>query len=253
MISWFTSPEFAALGIFGSKFTSLNIENGEWIITDMPRLLLVIALCAIGSYILGSLNFAIIISKLYFHDDIRNYGSKNAGMTNMMRTYGRAPAILTFLGDLFKGIIAVTATQILVGRSFAHIAMLFCILGHCFPVWYNFKGGKGIATAAACILCLEPFVFVILLLTFIIVVAFTKYISLGSIMALLMYPLTLNAFLPHTGISIPGIVMPCALVTALLIIYLHRSNMKRLLNHTENKFSFKKKGTQNSDSTEDSK
>lgn len=201
---------------------------------------------AIAAYLIGSLNFALIISKLKYKDDIRKYGSGNAGMTNMMRTYGRAAGIFTFLGDILKGVFAVIIATLLMGEACGYIAGIGCILGHCYPVWYKFKGGKGVAVTAAMILCLEPLVFVMVLLIFIVCVAFTKYISLGSMMAALVYPLFLQSFYRVTH-TVPNhfyiVISVCSIVITLLLLFMHRSNMKRLLDGKENKFSFKKKGT----------
>ena len=239
-----TFNSIRAYGILGLKMaTDDGFIPGNFLIIGTLIAVLI-------SYMLGSLNFAIIISKLKYHDDIRKYGSGNAGMTNMMRTYGRVAGIFTFVGDLMKAVVAVLLTGMLLGEVSAHIAGLGCILGHSFPCWYGFKGGKGVAVSAAMILCLEPFVFLVVLATFILVVAVTRYISLGSMMAALMYPITLRAFYPHTHdpryySSLYFIILICSVLTALLVLFLHRENMKRLLDGKENKFSFKKKGTQN--------
>ena len=210
-----------------------------------------VIMAAIG-YLIGSLNFAIIISKIKYHDDIRKYGSGNAGMTNMVRTYGTAAGIFTFLGDLFKGIVVVLITKFLFGEACAYIAGLACILGHCFPCWYNFKGGKGVAVSAALILTLEPVVFAVVIIVFILVVLVTRYISLGSVMAALIYPWALSKFYPriHQEAYLYFIITICSILIALLIVFLHRENLKRLLDGKENKFAFKKKGTRNSENSE---
>ena len=207
-------------------------------------------ICAAVAYLMGGLNFAIIISKVKYHDDIRKYGSGNAGMTNMMRTYGTAAGVFTLLGDLIKAVAAVLLTELLMGEVAAHVAGLACMLGHCFPCWYGFKGGKGVAVASAMILSLEPVVFLVVLIVFLLIVMITRYISLGSIMGALMYPIVLKAFYPHTHLpefysSLYFVILICSVLTTLLILFMHRENMKRLLEGKENKFSFKKKGTQN--------
>ena len=213
------------------------------------------------AYLLGSLNFAVIISKMFFRDDIRKHGSGNAGMTNMLRTYGKLPAVMTLLGDLFKAVFAVFFAMIVAGEIAAYIAMVACILGHAFPLYYKFKGGKGVATAAAAILCLDPLVFLILLVIFVVMVAITKYISVGSLTVAVFYPLLHNAFyheeffMLHTmlpeypyvyelflfGVSIRGLITIPVFVTAGLIVYFHRSNIMRLIAGTENRLSFGKK------------
>ena len=239
-----TFASLRAYGLLGLKFAA---KDGS---LSLDFLIIGTLICAAIAYLLGGLNFAIIISRVKYRDDIRKHGSGNAGMTNMMRTYGRAAGIFTLLGDLLKAVVAVLLTEMLMGEVSAHIAGLACMLGHCFPCWYGFKGGKGVAVAAATILSLEPIVFLIVLIVFIIVVAVTKYISLGSIMGGLMYPLVLKAFYPHTHLpqyysSLYFVILICSVLTTLLLLYMHRENMKRLLAGKENKFSFKKKGTQN--------
>ena len=199
-----------------------------------------IALCCVASYLLGSINFAVIISRKKFHDDIRNHGSGNAGATNMIRTFGNKAGVMTFLGDILKAVVSVLLAWFLCGKIMAYLAGLFCSIGHAFPCYYRFKGGKTVAVTAAAALVTEPLVFLILLIVFVIMVAFTKYISLGSISAALMYPLILHNILQvrfgHSDLRILFVFL-----TSALLIWLHRSNIKRLLNGEESKFSFKKK------------
>ncbi len=193
-------------------------------------------LAALISYVLGSLNFGILISKYKYHQDIRQYGSGNAGMTNMLRTYGKGAALITLLGDALKAAISVLVVgHLLVGYRGAYVAGLACIVGHVFPVFYRFKGGKGVVTTAVMILCLNPVAFAILLLCFIIIVAFTKYISMGSIICMLMYPL-----IEYKTVGAgPNILISVAV--AVFVIWMHRSNIQRLRQGTENKFSLKSK------------
>ncbi len=239
-----TLASLRAYGLLGLKLMG---EDGS---LSLGFFVIGTLVCAVIAYLLGGLNFAIIISKIKYHDDIRKYGSGNAGMTNMMRTYGRAAGIFTLLGDLLKAVVAVLLTELLMGEVAAHIAGFACMLGHCFPCWYGFKGGKGLAVAAAMILSLEPVVFLVVFIVFVLIVLITRYISLGSIMGGLMYPIVLKAFYPHTHLpqyysSLYFIIMICSVLTTLLLLFMHRENMKRLLAGKENKFSFKKKGTQN--------
>ena len=193
-------------------------------------------LCAVIAYLLGSLNFGLIISKYKFKDDIREHGSGGAGMTNMMRTYGRSAAAFTFFGDFVKAVIAIMIATLLCGDMGGYIAGFFCVIGHSFPVFFKFKGGKGITVTAAMVLCLNPIVFLILIAVFVIIVAFTKYISLGSIMCMLIYPLILNRVTTEPNF----IMMLCSVLLSVLVIFLHRGNIKRLLEGTESKFTFKK-------------
>ena len=201
---------------------------------------------AIAAYLLGSLNFAIIISKKQYNQDIRNFGSNNAGMTNMMRTYGRKAAALTFIGDILKAVVSCIIGYLLLGQFGAYTAGLFCIIGHVFPLYYKFKGGKGVVTAGVTIVMCNPIVGILLMIMFALIVLTTKYISLASVMCMLFYPPLLNqvdplirdilGMEPSQG-SIGGVF---AVLMTCLIVVKHWSNIKRLLNGTESKFSFKK-------------
>ena len=191
-----------------------------------------VILCMVIPYILGSLNFAIIFSKLFFHDDIRKYGSGNAGMTNMLRTYGKLPALATLLCDMLKGAVAVILGRLLFGDWGSAVAGLFVVLGHMFPCFYKFKGGKGVATTAMVVLATNPIVFAILITIFLIIVIGTKFVSLGSVMCVMIYPYLLSRF--EVG---PNVLS--GIIIAALVIFMHRSNIKRLLSGTESKISLK--------------
>ncbi len=188
------------------------------------------------SYLLGSLNFGLIISKYRFGDDIRSHGSGNAGMTNMLRTYGKSAAVFTLLGDALKAVVSVILIGRMLGGEYgAYFAGLGCILGHVFPLYFGFKGGKGVVVTASMVLCLDPLVFALLFSIFALIVIFTRYISLGSVMCMMVYPLVLYRM---TG---GGFHVIIAFIIAVLIIYLHRGNIKRIRLGTENKFSLKRK------------
>jgi len=195
------------------------------------------------AYFLGSMNFAVIISKYRFHDDIRRYGSGNGGMTNMLRTYGKAAAGFTLLGDAAKAAVSVLIGCLLCGEAGSFIAGLACVIGHSFPCYYGFRGGKGIIVTAITILCVDPLTFLVLFTMFVILVAMTKFISLGSIVGMLFYPLVLNRLYGFThGSASEGIVPAVvSILNAALVIWLHRENIKRLMAGKENKLSFKKK------------
>ena len=207
---------------------------------------LIVLFCIVGgvaAYFLGSMNFAVIISKYKFHDDIRRYGSGNGGMTNMLRTYGKAAAGFTLLGDAAKAAVSVLIGTLLAGEAGAYIAGLCCVVGHSFPIYYGFKGGKGIVVTAVTILCLNPLVFLVLFILFALIVAGTKYLSLGSIIGVLIYPLLLNRMYPltHHGMSEGIVAAVVSILNAVFVVWLHRENIKRLMSGTENKFSLKKK------------
>lgn len=202
-----------------------------------------ILLTLLVGYVLGSLNFALILSGKLYKDDIRKYGSKNAGTTNMMRTYGNKAAGLTILGDALKAVVAVFVGSFLMGVMHGgYAAALGCMLGHVFPVFFGFKGGKGVATAAAAILVLNPFAFLVVIGVFLLFVICTRYISLGSVMAAAVFPLITfytnfggKAILPGSGFA-----FLCSFIMAILVIVKHHANLSRLAHGKESKFSFKK-------------
>ena len=193
------------------------------------------------AYLLGSINFAIIISGSKYKQDIRDFGSKNAGMTNMMRTYGKKAAALTLLGDALKAIVACCIGYLLFGRLGAYSAGLFCMIGHVFPIFYKFKGGKGVVTAAATVLITDWPTFIILFTLFVVMVAIWRYISLASITCMCFYPFILN-FVSKLLLQrvIPFYLLLPAIFMSALIIGKHWTNIQRLREGKESKFSFKK-------------
>ena len=205
-----------------------------------------VILCMAIPYILGSLNFAIIFSRLFFHDDIRKYGSGNAGMTNMLRTYGKLPALATLICDMLKGGVSVLIGSLIFGDWGSAVAGLFVVLGHMFPCFYKFKGGKGVATTAMVVLATNPIVFAIVFLIFLIIVIGTKFVSLGSVMCVMIYPYILAKFEAGPNV-LSGIII------AALVVFMHRSNIKRLLAGTESKISLKSKNKKPIDEKENSK
>ena len=207
---------------------------------NMPLFIVGIALCVIIPYLLGSLNFGVIISKIRYRDDVRKHGSGNAGMTNMLRTYGKRAAVITLLGDLVKAMVSAAFGLILMpGDGFAYIAGIACMVGHAFPIYFHFKGGKGVVVALGTMLVLNPKVCGACLLIWILVISFSKYVSLSSMIAASLFPL-INFFWPfwfkpHPIQTIASVIM------AVFIVFLHRENIVRLIKGTENKFSLKKK------------
>ena len=199
--------------------------------------LIALLLCGAAAYLLGSLNFAVILSRIFHHDDIRKHGSGNAGATNMVRTYGKKWGVITFICDGLKAAVAVLLSQLMMGEGGAYVAALFAILGHVFPLYYKFKGGKGVAVAAISILCLNPVVFLILIVVFVAIVAVSKYISLGSIICAFFYPMILNAFNSDKGF----IATTVSVLIAVIVIVMHKDNIKRLMARTENKIGQKGK------------
>ncbi len=201
-------------------------------------------LCIIIPYFLGSINFALILSKKLYNDDIRLHGSGNAGATNMMRTYGKSAAAKTFLGDGLKAFLACVVGYLFLGYLGCYLAGLFCVIGHAFPIFYKFKGGKGVVVAAISILMGNPIVFVILFVIFFIIVFGTKFVSLASMMCMLIYPLILNGvqsvltppiIVSGEELSGGGLEVLISFCMAVLVVFLHRENIKRLYTGTESK------------------
>ena len=194
-------------------------------------------LCIVLPYLIGSINPAILISKLVYHDDIRNHGSGNAGTTNMLRTFGNGAAVGTLLLDFGKAIVGTLLGCLLFGENGMAIAGFFVGFGHMFPIFYRFHGGKGVACYGMVALVISPWAFLCILGTFVVVLVGTRYVSLASVMAALMYPLFLNAFANHiAGAVAMGVGAAC------FVIFMHRENLKRLWHNEERKISFSKKG-----------
>ena len=227
-------------------FTSLYKGGFMSLITaDSQGMLFVIfasavLLSAIIGYLLGSVNSAIIISRLLYRDDVRRHGSGNAGMTNMLRTYGTSAAALTLLGDVLKTVIAVFCGAMICGAGLGgYVAGTLCIFGHIFPIYYKFRGGKGVLCAATGILLLSPFSFLLCFIVFALLVATTRYVSLGSVVSGLMLPLFINAYnkMFETG-GLNGLI---SVLMALVILWCHRKNLERISRREESKLSFGKK------------
>lgn len=208
----------------------------------------------VSSYLLGSINSAIIVSKTMYKDDIRNHGSGNAGLTNVMRTYGKRAAGLTLLGDIAKTAIAILIAGFLFGMNYVggvstgdgmcYVAGLFAVIGHISPVYYRFKGGKGVLTTAVTALILAPVPFLILFALFAIIVFASGYISLGSITCATLLPVVIHGYFSviFSGApkSFPGLAALSTIIIAILIVWCHRGNIQRISNRTERKFSFRK-------------
>lgn len=222
-----------AMGLIGKL-----IEKQGWKPSDTVYAFAILGgwlACAILPYLLGSINPAILISKVFYHQDIRTQGSGNAGTTNMLRTYGKGAALATFLIDLGKACVAVLLGRFIFGVDGSAIAGFFVILGHMFPLYHRFKGGKGVACLAMVVLTISPISFLILLGIFVIIVVGTRFVSLGSVMCAMLYPLILQAFANN------GLNVAMAVLSAMMVVYMHRANLKRLWNGTESKISFSKK------------
>lgn len=226
---------------------------------DVWKFICAMLLIAAESYLLGSLNSAIIVCRIWKKTDIRTVGSHNAGLTNTLRVFGKGPAAVTLAGDLLKGVIAVLIGQAVmhwfqVGLPYAdasgailsdtvfagYVAGICAIIGHIFPIYYKFKGGKGVLVSCSILLVIDPLTFCIMIPFFLLIVLITKYVSVGSITAAAVYPIVTGITQSLRGLPWVWLNVALTAVTAVILIYMHRSNIQRLRNGTENKFGVKK-------------
>ena len=209
--------------------------------------MLVYIIVAVIAYLLGSISFSVIISKKMAGFDVREKGSGNAGTTNVLRSVGKKAAILTLICDVLKGVLAVLVAYIAgnivkegVDRALLiQIAGLLVVVGHTFPIFFGFKGGKGIATALGVLLITNWNIGLICLVFALVLMALTKMVSLGSISAAILFPV-LILLMPHTAYLVDGNYVIYSILMAGFVVFNHRANVKRLLNGTENKLDFKK-------------
>ena len=196
----------------------------------------------IAAYLLGSIPFGVLFTRLFGGGDVRKSGSGNIGATNVARVAGPLPAVLTLLFDIAKGAAPVWLAARITEYSatWMMIAALAALLGHCFPIWLKFRGGKGVATAAGAFLVLCPAALLGSIILFLLVLYFWRYVSLASIAASAAMPLLIYIlWAPHH--TPPFIVTFGALAAAMIIIYKHDANIQRLVQGEESKFTFGKK------------
>ena len=198
--------------------------------------MLAIIISAIVAYLLGSINTSIIVSKLFAKSDIRSHGSGNAGATNTLRVLGKKAAALVVIGDGLKGVLAIlfaryVAHALSEGSAPEYIAALFVVLGHVFPVFFGFRGGKGIMTSIAVVFTLSPSIGAILVAIFVVLVLLFNYISLASVISALCFPILV--LIMESG---DILYMVCALIIAIIAVVKHHTNIARLIKGTENKF-----------------
>ena len=193
-------------------------------------------ICIAIAYLLGNISGGMIFGKLLFNKDIRDYGSKNAGTTNALRVFGIKAGALTFIVDVLKSLLACFIGMKLLGLSGILLAGIFVVIGHNWPIFLNFKGGKGIASSFGFIMFLDYKIAIVAIIIFIIIVILTKYISLGSMLTTtLVLPIS-YIFFGYRNIY----VLLTFLLLASLSIFRHNSNIIRLINGNENKIKIKK-------------
>lgn len=189
-------------------------------------------LIGIISYFIGNISFAYILGKIFTEKDVRDYGSGSAGATNALRVFGKKIGIMVFLGDVLKGIIAVTIGRMLAGQTGAYIAGAFVIIGHNWPVLLNFKGGKGVATTIGVMIFVNAFLTSICVVFGALIIIFTRTVSLGSIFGMASAPIVAILFVRPFDMKL----LVFCLFIAGMSIYRHKDNIKRLKNGNENKF-----------------
>ena len=196
------------------------------------------------AYLIGSINSSILISKAVMGKDIRESGSGNAGATNMLRTMGKKYAIITLVIDILKGVVSLLLAKLAINFGAYEVSMyvagVAAVVGHNFPVFFGFKGGKGVATSLGVILLLDWKIGLITLVIALAIMAISKYVSLGSVMAALVFVIIqIVVMIATDSFDITRLV--CVVILGGLLIIRHRANIKRLLNGTENKLGSKKK------------
>ena len=205
---------------------------------------------AVIAYLIGSINFSVLISKKMAGFDVREKGSGNAGTTNMLRSVGKKAAVITLFCDILKGVVSIVIA-IIVGNIaknldrelLLQIAGIAVVLGHTFPVFFGFKGGKGVATSLGVLLMSNWQIGLICLVFAVVLMALTRMVSLGSCAAAVLFPVLTLFINQHYTVLTDGksgrVYFIYSVILAIIVLYKHRSNIKRILSGTENKLSFK--------------
>lgn len=218
----------------------------EWLMALGEAFVLPAVAMAVIAYFCGCFNGAVIVSKYILHDDVRTHGSGNAGLTNFFRTFGGPLTLVVILCDVLKAVVAILV-GVAIARNFIvddipvlilakYWSALFCLLGHIFPCMFGFKGGKGILSGGTIAIMIDWRVALLVWGGFLILVALTRYVSLGSVFAAAGFPFGTWFFVSHDVV-----IMALAICLGALVIYMHRGNIQRLLKGEERKLSFHKK------------
>lgn len=202
---------------------------------------------AIVAYLIGSISFGVIFTKKMAGFDVREKGSKGAGATNVLRNAGKKVAALTLICDILKGVVAMLIALLLgaivkelEGALLVQIAAIAVVIGHTFPIFFGFKGGKGVATSLGVLLLINWQIGLICLVFALVIMALTRMVSAGSVLAAILFPV-LTLFIGQEHFIVSGNYFIFSVIMALIVAFNHRTNISRILNGTENKLSFKKK------------
>ena len=202
---------------------------------------------AIIAYALGSISFSVIFSRKFAGFDVREKGSGNAGTTNVLRSVGKKVAVITLICDVLKGVVAVLIGVIVSkivknidGALLTQIAGIAVVIGHTFPIFFEFRGGKGVATSLGVLLVTNWQIGLICLVFALTIIVLTKMVSAGAVLAAVLFPI-LTLFIGKDYFIIQGSYFIFSIIVAIIVMFNHRENIKRILSGTENKLSFKKK------------
>ena len=203
---------------------------------------------AIVAYAIGSISFSVIISKKMAGFDVREKGSGNAGSTNMLRSVGKKAALITLICDILKGVVSILLALVVAkinsklnGAILVQLAAFFVVVGHTFPIFFEFRGGKGVATSLGVILLVNWEIGLICLVFALVLMILTRIVSLGSIAAAILFPVLVFFIDQNFIVNVSHWnYLIYSIILAIIVIFNHRSNLKRILAGTENKLSFKK-------------
>ena len=209
--------------------------------------MVVYVVMAIIAYLIGSVNFSVIFSKKFAGFDVREKGSGNAGTTNMLRSVGKGPAALTLLCDILKGVVSILLA-IAAGSIFKNtdkallvqIAAIAVVIGHTFPIFFKFKGGKGVATSLGVLLMTNWQIGLICLVFGLLLIILTRMVSLGSCAAAVLYPVLTLFINQHYIVTGNSSYFIYSIILAVIVLFNHRENIKRIMKGTENRISFSK-------------
>ena len=209
--------------------------------------MVVYVVIAIIAYLIGSVNFSVIFSKKFAGFDVREKGSGNAGTTNMLRSVGKGPAALTLICDILKGVVSILLA-IAVGSIFKNtdrallvqVAAIAVVIGHTFPIFFGFKGGKGVATSLGVLLMTNWQIGLICLVFGLLLIILTRMVSLGSCAAAVLYPVLTLFINQHYIVTGNSSYFIYSIILAVIVLFNHRENIKRIMKGTENRISFSK-------------